>query len=212
MGKTKYPILDKDFLLKMLLACIDDRQRALIFILWLTGMHISSMTKLTPQNLKVEGEKTYLMWQRPKTRLTLRAEIPKEYVRVIVPFLESKKVSRQHYHTIVKEIGRRAGFDDVSPMTFRHTRCLRALRKPEDGGEGYSVYEAPFVMGTTLDVAARNYAQLPREELEKHKTEMDDKILNILLQKETPPESSIADAIKEVPKHEQKPEPKPKEG
>ncbi|MCJ7817014.1 MAG: hypothetical protein MUP55_04115 [Candidatus Aenigmarchaeota archaeon] len=212
MGKIKYPILDKDFLLKMLLACIDDRQRALIYILWLTGMHISSMTRLTPQNLKVEGGKTYLMWQRPKTQMTLRSEIPKEYVRVVVPFLESKKASRQHYHTIIKGIGQRAGFDDVSPMTFRHTRCLRALRKPEDGGEGYSVYEAPFVMGTTLDVAARNYAQLPREELEKHKmAEMDDRILDILLHPEAPPETSIADAIKEEPKPEPKPEPK-KEG
>lgn len=60
----------------------------------------------------------------------------------------------------MKKVGLKAGYQDVSPMTFRHNRCLRGLTV-----EGYSIYEIPQVMGCTLDVAVRNYAKLREDQL-----------------------------------------------
>ena len=176
----KYPVIEKDFILKMLGACINDEQRALIFILWASGMHISSAIKLEPKNLVTEGEKYYLEWIRPKTNKTLRIEIEKDYITLVRSFLEIRKRSRIHYFLLIRHIGRRAGYDAISPMTFRHTRCVRALMKIEEGGEGYGLFEVPHLMGTTPDVVARNYSQIPREELEKRKREVDAEIKKVL--------------------------------
>lgn len=160
MGCTKYPVLDDDFLIKMLGACVNEGERGLILILNITGMHVSSICVLSPRNLIRQGSKSYLKWKRPKTNKTLQSLIPKESMTPICEFLAMRRNTRQHYHALVKQIGIRAGYQDISPMTFRHNRCLRALTK-----EGYSIFEVPQVMGCTLDVAVRNYSKLREDQL-----------------------------------------------
>ncbi|MBI0584658.1 MAG: tyrosine-type recombinase/integrase [Methanomassiliicoccus sp.] len=162
MGCTKYPILDDDFVTLMLGSCYDNEDRGLVTILSLTGMHISSLCALGPGNLIKQGSKAYLQWVRPKTNKTLQALIPKDYAKDICEFLALRRKTRQHYHALVKKIGERAGYEDVSPMTFRHNRCLRALTK-----EGYSIFEVPQIMGCTLDVAVRNYSKLREDQLSR---------------------------------------------
>ena len=160
MGCTKYPVLDDDFTIKMLGVCHDEEERGIITVLDLTGMHVSSLCGLGPENLIKQGSKSYLRWVRPKTNKTLQALVPKESVQTIHELLKMRRKSRQHYHALVKQIGIRAGYQDVSPMTFRHNRCLRGLTK-----EGYSIFEIPQVMGCTLDVAVRNYSKLKEDQL-----------------------------------------------
>ena len=160
MGCTKYPVLDEGFTLKMLGACRNDEERGLVTVLDLTGMHVSSICSLCPANLIKQGNRTYLRWIRPKTKKTLQALVPKEALPTVSAFLGMRRKSRQHYHALVRDIGRRAGFEDVSPMTFRHNRCLRGLTK-----EGYTIFEIPQVMGCTLDVAVRNYSKLREDQL-----------------------------------------------
>jgi hypothetical protein len=162
MGCTKYPVLDDDFTIKMLGVCQDNEERGIITVLDLTGMHVSSLCELGPENLIKQGSKSYLRWIRPKTNKTLQALVPKESIQTIQDLLKMRRKSRQHYHALVKQIGLRAGYQDVSPMTFRHNRCLRGLTK-----EGYSIYEIPQVMGCTLDVAVRNYSKLREDQLER---------------------------------------------
>jgi hypothetical protein len=152
--------LDDDFALKMLGACQDLEERGLVTLLDLTGMHISSVCNLYKEDLVKQGNKAYIRWIRPKTNKTLQALVPKEILPTVNGFLGMRRKSRQHYHALVKKIGQRAGYDDVSPMTFRHNRCLRGLTK-----EGYTIWEFPQVMGCTLDVAARNYSKLRENQL-----------------------------------------------
>lgn len=160
MGRTKYPIMDSSFYPRMICACADDEERGLIAIFDLTGMHVSSLCSLSPENMIRQGSKTYLRWVRPKTNKTLQALVPKEHIRSIEKFLKMRRKSRQFYHFLVKNIALRAGYEDVSPMTFRHNRCLRGLTK-----EGYTIFEIPQVMGCTLDVAVRNYSKLREDQL-----------------------------------------------
>jgi len=63
---------------------------------------------------------------------------------------------------LVNKIGLDTGYEDVSPMTFRHNRCLRGLTK-----ERYTIFEIPQVMGCTLDVAVRNYSKLREDQLSR---------------------------------------------
>jgi hypothetical protein len=160
MGCTKYPVLDDSFYLRMMGACADDEERGLVTIFDLTGMHVSSVCELGPESLLKQGDKTYIRWVRPKTYRTLQALVPNDRIKAIENFLKMRRKTRQHYHFLVKKVGFKAGYEDVSPMTFRHNRCLRGLTV-----EGYSIYEIPQVMGCTLDVAVRNYAKLREDQL-----------------------------------------------
>lgn len=162
MGCTKYPVLDDDFTIKLLGCCKDDEERGLVAILDLTGMHVSSLCSLGPGDIIKQGSRTYLRWVRPKTNRTLQALVPKERFQTIEKFLKMRRKSRQFYHFLVKNIGLRAGFEDISPMTFRHNRCLRALTK-----EGYSIFEVPQIMGCTLDVVVRNYSKVREDQLSR---------------------------------------------
>jgi len=162
MGATKFPILDAAFLPKMIAECADDQERGMIYLLYYTGMHGSCLRDLSRNNIIREGEAIYIEWRRPKTNKTMRCRLPKEKLFQIEAWLDGRKYSLQYINTILKRIGERAGFDRVSTMTFRHTRCIRALRD-----EGYGIFEVPHVMGATLDVVARNYTKLREDQLQR---------------------------------------------
>ncbi|MHA1286545.1 MAG: tyrosine-type recombinase/integrase [Candidatus Thorarchaeota archaeon] len=163
MGETKYPVLDPNFPLKIIGACRDSEERGLMKILLLTGMHISSVCSLGSGNMINQGSKVYLKWKRPKTNKTLQVLVPKDYLEDIQGFIKGyRRKSRQQYFNMVRAIGGRAGYQDISPMTFRHTRCIRAL---ED--EGYSIYELPHLLGCSLDVVVRNYTKLREDQLSR---------------------------------------------
>ena len=173
MGVTKYPIMDEGFALKVLGACKDVEERGLVKLLMLTGMHISVITgvdfiskkkstfgqrivrpPLSSSDVIKQGSQYIVRWIRPKTTKTLEHYIPKADIEDIKAFLEMKHKTRQHYFNMVKAIGERAGYDSVSPMTFRHNRCIRALTI-----ENRQIWEIPHVMGCTLEVASRNYSK-----------------------------------------------------
>jgi hypothetical protein len=68
--------------------------------------------------------------------------------------------TNKHYIEILARIGERAGYDNVSCGTMRHPFCIRALTPIGEGGLGLSFHEAAAIMGCTLEVLYRNYAQL----------------------------------------------------
>lgn len=153
MGATKYPITDPDFRLKVYGACADADQRGLISILDVTGMHISCAVALTEKNIIKQGNTVYIRWQRAKTSKTLRFPVPKDRLDDILHFVKRKRRKTvRAYFDEIKAIGKRAGYDDVSSMTFRHNRAIRALTE-----EGMDIYQVPHMLGCSLNVVARNY-------------------------------------------------------
>jgi len=158
-GATKFPILDEAFLPKMIEVCDNDFERGMVYILYYTGMHGSCLRTITKENLVKEGPRIYMEWHRPKTQKTMRCLLPKDKMPAIEVFLEEPKKIIQGYNFILKRLGRRAGFDGISTMTFRHTRCINALK------DGFGFYQVPHVMGCSLDVVARNYTKMTEEQL-----------------------------------------------
>lgn len=160
MGRTKYPVMDPDFYIKMMGACSNDEDRGIIAVLDLTGMHVSSLCSLGPESLIRQGSNRYIRWIRPKTNKNLQALVPPDRVQTIEKFLKMRRKTRQYYHFLVKKIGMTAGYEDISPMTFRHNRCLRSLTVEE-----MPLFAVPQVMGCSLDVVVRNYSKLHEDEL-----------------------------------------------
>jgi integrase len=167
MGATKYPITDPNFRLKVFGACQDQEERGLIAILDITGMHIKCVHELTEKNVIKQGSTHYLRWQRAKTSKTLRFPIPKDRLDDILYFVNRpRKKTVRWYFDLIKQIGDRAGYQDVSSMTFRHNRAIRALRE-----EGMDLFQVPHLLGCSLNVAARNYTVLKMDELHEKNEE-----------------------------------------
>lgn len=159
MSVTKYPVLDPDFLLKMLGSCADEWERGLVIVLHYSGCHVSSISKGAKPVIIKEGVKTYFQWVRPKTRKTLRVLIPSQHLKPVQFFLSSNQKTPRWLNMVVKRIGERAGYEGISSMTFRHNRCIRAIE------EGYNPFEIPQVMGCTPEVVFRNYSKLREDQL-----------------------------------------------
>jgi len=162
MSRVKYPIVDEDFLIKSKGACNDDEEMGLLFIGFFFGMHPWSITQLNPESIKIEGKKHYLYWVRPRNHKTMRGEIPKEILSTIKNFINNyRRKTRQQYDNIIRAICKRAGYDNVSMMTLRHTHCLY-----QHTNRGVPLFSLHHVMGCTMEVVGRNYTQ-SIEEIEK---------------------------------------------
>lgn len=160
VGRTKYAVLDKAFLPKMIEQCVDDVDRGLIYTLYFTGMHGSLLESISEKNLIRHGDKHYLEWSRTKSKRTMNTQVPKVKIPQIEAFLKSKKKTMRHYNYLLKAIGEGAGFEGLSTMTFRHSRCVRMLRD-----EKRPVTEVAQEMGCTIDVVTRNYAKMRNDQL-----------------------------------------------
>ena len=162
---TKYPIIDQDFFPKMLAESHNDKERGMVIILYYSGMHVSNLIELTPSDFKKEGGLYRLEWRRKKTAKAMSCIVPNRFLEPVRTFLEARKPSRQYVHRVIKEIGHNAGYDDISPMTFRHSKCVRAFMPKEQGGDGHPFFVVNQIMGCSMGVVVRNYAQMTDRQL-----------------------------------------------
>lgn len=168
---TKFAILDDNFFPRMMSEARNDKERGMVAILYYSGMHASSLLTLNRSNLKRIGSNHRLEWRRTKTARAMSCAIPSRYNEPVIAFLESRKPSRQYIHRVVKELGQKAGYDDISPMTFRHTRCVRAFMPKDQGGDGLPFFAVNQIMGCSMGVVVRNYAIMADHQLYSDVTE-----------------------------------------
>jgi site-specific recombinase XerD len=160
MGQRKYPILDEHFEIKVLGACRDEIERGLIKVLLLSGMHIKDCVNLTESNIKKQGSKHYLQWARTKTSRGLQAPIRSDYLEDVRHYLNRpRRLSIKQHQRMIRSIGERAGYEELSPMSFRHSLCVKLIRA------GWRVPEIAQRLGCTQGVVIQNYSILRSEEL-----------------------------------------------
>lgn len=153
----KFPEPDPDFYMKVRAASINDFQRGVVFILQATGMHLKCLVSLTIDQMDIKGD---ISWRRTKTERPMRARVPegdRMTVRAWIEAYGSNKRTGRWVQYNLKEVGTRAGFPDLSPMTFRAQRAVRLL----DEGEPY--HEVAHLMGCSPHVLMANYAQLKED-------------------------------------------------
>lgn len=158
---TKYPITDDGYDLKLLAACRTPTERGMISLLTITGMHVSTLEKLSAADLRTSGDRVFVEYRRMKNAKPMRFEIPPDRLEDVRVFLNGKKRSRQHYHAVVKQVGELAGYPGISPMTLRHSACISFIKK----AGAASIFVVPHQMGCSLNIVVRNYAALSPEQL-----------------------------------------------
>lgn len=152
--EKKFPEPDPEFYMKVRKAAMNDYQRGIVFILQSTGMHLQCLVSLTPAQMNLRGD---ILWRRTKTARPMRARIPKMDRREVRDWIRNYGSNNRTGRWVqynLKEVGLRAGFPDLSPMTFRTQRAVRLL----DDGEPY--HEVAHLMGCSPSVLMANYAQL----------------------------------------------------
>ena len=160
MNTTKSGITDENFYARMFERCRDDIERGYITILFWTGMHGSSLKELTLDNLRREGNRHYLKWRRLKTNKALEAPIPPDKLEVVRTFLASRrKPSLRWINERLQAMGKEAGYDGVSTMTFRHTRCIRLISM------NVPLSAIKQMMGCSNQVIERAYGKYTPEQL-----------------------------------------------
>lgn len=153
----KFPEPDPNFYKKVRAHATTDFQRGIVFILQATGMHLACLLSLKPNQMNTNG---HISWARTKTGRPMRAKVPKAdrmTVRAWIGRYGSNKRSASGVQKALRQVGARAGFPDVSPMTFRAQRAVRLL----DEGEPY--HEVAHLMGCSPGVLMANYAQLKED-------------------------------------------------
>lgn len=153
-SKTKIPPPDTDFERKMFEHCNTDEERLVLTVLGLTGIHVSCLSELTESNMQPSGDTFHLSWERPKTGLAMSTILTPESAEAIRPFLVLTKKAPITYWKMVRDIGNRAGFGGISPMTYRHLVCVREL----DRGIPYPIVAQ--MLGTTIRTLERHYSKV----------------------------------------------------
>ena len=155
MNVKKYPETDPQFYEKVRGACRNDYELGLVFILQHTGAHISCLvTTDSKKKMRLKGD--YLYWRRPKNDKPMRSRIPKGDREIIVSWLRTIPGNRTEraLQFKIKTIGDRAGFPDLSPMSFRVQYGCKRL------DDGKPPHEVCHLLGCNLSTLMNNYAQL----------------------------------------------------
>ena len=155
---TKYGITDQETIDRILKVAEkgDRRTYEAIKILHYTGMHPRSLMELKDIT-HIVGRT--LRWKRVRTHKVLSAELDNEMLKIAYSWVKrSRKPSQSWLNQVVKEVGIKAGYPDLAPTTFRHTKCLELIKEHRDDPLMTTIVSQK--LGCTLGVVWRNYARL----------------------------------------------------
>ena len=150
----------REFFDKMLKACRSLEEKAVIVLLWRSGMHSSTLYRRDFTISRTGG----ISWIRPKTHTHIFATCTKQEGALIRahrdngPFPTTGRALRW----LVDKVGIRAGYGKgISPLTFRHSRAVYLL----DGDPGRSINPMPInrvahAMGCSIRTLERHYAKI----------------------------------------------------
>jgi integrase len=107
---------------KLLGACGNFFEKALLLVLLDTGMHVSVIPSLQLENIKEDR----LQWHRPKKTgedAVVSVPLSKRLKPIIQEFISQidRTKDRWDYWKMIKDIAQRADLKNVSPMSCRHT-------------------------------------------------------------------------------------------
>lgn len=124
--KVKIPLKDS-YIKKLRDSCSTPRETRVINIFLETGMHPEVMAD--PEGHSMETTRGNLTWCRPKTFLMCVWEYPDSMEQEVKEFIKNDLgLHRSTYWRLVKKVSKKAGLDDVSPLTLRHTATIRLLK------------------------------------------------------------------------------------
>jgi len=147
-------VADDQFEDKMRSACTCLREIGLVTVLEITGMHRSCIREAI---LTAEGDDHYLEWiatKEQRKERDMKAWVPpQDLLNVRAWLLKYSKKHPDTYWRWLKEIAARAGYPNVSPMTYRAQRIVRLIKA------GVDPRDVATMTGATEQTIARHYTQ-----------------------------------------------------
>lgn len=153
----KKAIFDQNEQQRLLACCKTDTEFIIIWTFMNTGIHPSDFGKLKEKNI---DDQNYLEYHRVKNDNPLSKLLSPKSVEKLKKFLRwnNRPKSRTQLWQIVHNVGKRAGFSYLSPLTLRKTFCIELLRKYKDHPQCFDIVSKE--MGCTREVVIQNYLDL----------------------------------------------------
>ena len=140
--QTPYRILSEDQASRMLAACEDDWERAVVSLLYLSGLRVFEAVSARWQDVRYErgrwrlivhgkGGKTRVVGLTQSTMAALE-RVREETSPYLLPGRGDKPASTRRAWLAVRRVARRAGIARVSPHWLRHSHASHALRRGVD--------------------------------------------------------------------------------
>ena len=129
---------------------IDYRNKAMLELLYATGIRISELLNLTMANYNIEDESIKVMGKGSKERIIPLSEITMKYLNLYLNEYRNfilkekqsdyifinytgKKMSRQGFFKILKQICQKSGINkEISPHVLRHSFATHLLNNGAD--------------------------------------------------------------------------------
>lgn len=137
--REKDPLSDQQYMRLLSIANNKggEHLKTILFLRW-TGCHVSILSQPILYDLHTEKEEDglYIVWRRTKKRgkdayTSIKAHPMHKGVYDIEEWINelrtrrearnARRISRQYFYHLVKDVGRSAGLPELSPMSFRHT-------------------------------------------------------------------------------------------
>lgn len=137
---------------------LSPRHAAAVRILYETGMHASSLASLTKENVLADR----LRWRRPKKQAKqqwLSCPMNEPLMRAAIYWTSEEPVTRRAVWKLIHRVGLMAGYPELSPMTFRHSRAVRLLRK------GLPMDYVAAALGASPAIIRSTYGALTEEQM-----------------------------------------------
>ena len=184
MAKIKMPKLDRTILpafedadiRKLLQACVETRERAIVLVLLDTGCRVSELINLNGGDVNVaqgvvtirkgKGGKDRIVYLGNKSRkmlmrFYLERGQPGEKDPIWTNSRHGTRMTDSGLRQLLSRLGRRSGVKHCHPHTFRRTFALWSLRN------GMSLYHLQRLMGHTDIAVLRQYLALVESDLQR---------------------------------------------
>ena len=144
----------EEFYARLLQNARTEAEKAVIMLLWRTGMHAST---LCDRHFSIQGDFAGpVHWRRPKTGKWLIASLATPEMRVLRRCIltGSLPTAQRTLRRWVARIGERAGYAGCCPLMLRHSRAIYLL----DAGIGLN--RVAHLLGCSWAVLEKHYAQI----------------------------------------------------
>ena len=144
------PIDQEVFYANLQAFCRTEAERAVVVLLWRTGMHPSTLIR---EWFSI-GKDGTVHWPRTKTGKWLTAHTTVVEARVIIRCLTAGSLPNTQgiLRRWLRRIGDRAGYPEVTPLTLRHSRAIYLL------DAGRPINRVAALLGCSWAVLERHYA------------------------------------------------------
>lgn len=164
-SERKIEVLKEDDLKKLITTDFPPKEKAIIEILFSTGLRISELHQLRIENIRLDNQSITVQGKGGKIRLVFFTDKTAESIKNYVKDRKTGYLfpgSIRMLQRIVKEVGEKAGLKSkITPHLIRHMFATNLLEN------GASIYDAKTLLGHSSIATTERYLHVSDEHLRR---------------------------------------------